>query len=167
MIGHSSLAYFALDKICEKFSIDVLFGKDFSLALLAVFFLIVPTITLAALGKEHKQQRKVASRIPLIAALLGVYLKENLYVVIFLAVSLMFNFTLIKKKSTEMLYQYRQFLWYCVFLLPTVILYYVGIFWEVSEFRFILLISFFIPYYFYSRYLNAFTFGEYFKKKLS
>lgn len=163
--GHGCLAYWSLVNILKP-RIDLYFGRDFDLALWSVSLLVVPAITLAGTALGHNRKRRVASRIPLIAFLLGMYLKTTWFVIMFAAFSLLFNFMMIKDHPKSHLYQYRQFVWMAVFLVPILVGLGLGFIWDLNSFRFIIIIGLLIPYYFYSRYLNAFTFGYFFKKKL-
>lgn len=164
ILGHGCLAYWCLANILKS-RVDLYFGKDLDLALWSVSLLVVPAITLAGTALDHSRKRRVASRIPLIAFLLGMYLKTAWFVIMFAIFSLLFNFMMIKDHPKNHLYQYRQFIWMGIFLIPTLVATGLGFIWDLNSFRFIIIIGLLFPYYFYSRYLNAFTFGYFFKKK--
>lgn len=165
VIGSLSLIYWSIDQSLNG-GLDKAVDQSLSMPILAIYFAVVPAISLASISSDHKHKRRISTRIPIISFLLAYYLKENFYLSIFVVASLVFTFMILKENAKSHLYEYRQFLWFSIFILPTILVYYLQIFYEQEIFRFIMATGFIVANYFYSRLLNAATFGKLFKDKL-
>lgn len=165
LLGFLSLIYWSLDQALVG-GLDKAISQSMSMPVLTVYFAIIPAISLASLSADHKYKRRISTRIPIISFLLAYYLKENFYLSIFVVVSLVFSFLILKENAKNHDDEYRQFLRFCIIIAPTILVYYLQIFWEQEIFGFIIAIGFIIANFYYSRFLNAATFGKHFKDNL-
>lgn len=145
-------------------------SRDFHPHLLSSIILfmaaLVPTTTLAHLGREHKKKRNISSRIPLLAFLLSLYLGLN-YLGIFFLVTIIFTIIIFNTHKVDAHYFRRAFNGYLILAISAISTHYIQVFLKshiIIEMTEILLAA--GAFYFYVRLLNSYMVAEFVKLKL-